>query len=606
MKHSELHIAADNSASLTLFDSLYSQLVVAIDDHDLNADHIVAQLDKETALRSIDCERLVSFYKNRSIYFQTIKSNYTKAIQSCDLGLALTQGESEECCNFKISFNKFKGINYYLLGQFETSLDHYFQAIEFINASSYDNELEKAAIFNNISIVFNKKEDSKIRKYYVNKALEIYDRKNSDAGRMKGYINLGNIATKESNFREAVSYNLKAKRINDRVKDKAFAGSIYNNLGCNYLELNELAKAEEYILKSIKIKEKHPDLHSRIIGEISLAELYIKKGEGINAIKLLEHWVDEAQDTGILVELVQIYKFLSEAYALENQHEKAYEYLCLHVEVDKQLLNSEKQRNLVEANEKFRTQLTESEAKFYKKKEKELQKYARKLEETNRELSIFAQLSAHDLKEPVRMMKINLDFLKQSTKGHLSSEQNQMLEFAVKNSNRLATSVNDILKLTKVDNSPPVFEKVNIKEIVNELEAHLQPIIFQKNVQLLCKELPNVLGDYSQFQMLFETLISHSIKYNDSAKPKIEISYLEQEKFHHFFVEDNGQGFPQEFIDEAFNMFSKPTQIKNNNEGTGIALAICKRVVERYKGSIIISNKDHGGSIVSFTIEKKS
>lgn len=541
-------------------------------------------------------------FENLGVYHYLVNSDYKEAIVWMKKALQIVAKAG--LCQKEIKLHKFIGINSYLLGDLEKAIESYFEAVKVIDRSKENFDREKAAVYNNISIVFNKPEETEIRKYYINEALELYKKIDSAHGKAMCYINLGNIASNVSDFDQALVYYNKARGLTLVPADLNLEASMLNNIGYALFSQNNFEEALIYVLEALELKKELGDPHSIIITEITLAEIYLASDNFDKGISILEDALVKAKKIEAGIEITKAYEILAKGYASKGLFEKAYKALYQMGLLKDKLFTNEKQRNLLEISQQFRAEITEREAKFYKKKERQLQQYAKKLEESNKELKMFAQLSAHDIKEPIRMININLGFLKQSLKTKLKEEEVQLLNFAYKSSTKLSHIIDDVLKLTKVDGSAAVMEEVNLNQVLTEIENHIQPTLFQRNAKIVYNELPSILADESQLYLLLENLIANAIKYNRSEQPEVHVDYKSLKSKHQFKVSDNGIGMSPSFHSKAFDVFSRRNETKNEFEGTGIGLAICKRIVERHKGSIAITQPKLGGTSFTFTLKK--
>jgi signal transduction histidine kinase len=263
---------------------------------------------------------------------------------------------------------------------------------------------------------------------------------------------------------------------------------------------------------------------------------------------------------------------------------------------------------------------TELEAEIAERKrtEEKLKAYTLKLEQSNRELQDFAFVASHDLQEPLRKIQAFGDRLKLKYGESLTAEGIDYLERMQKAAQRMQTLINDLLAFSRVTSKAQPFTPVNIinvlQEVLSDLEVHIQKV----GAQIEIGDLPTIDADPSQMRQLLQNLISNALKFrrgDETPVVKIWGCLLEnneplwtQELPPHpmcqIMVEDNGIGFDEKYLDRIFTVFQR-LHGRNEYEGTGVGLAICRKIVERHGGSITAKSVLGQGSTFIFTLPVK-
>jgi two-component system cell cycle sensor histidine kinase/response regulator CckA len=225
------------------------------------------------------------------------------------------------------------------------------------------------------------------------------------------------------------------------------------------------------------------------------------------------------------------------------------------------------------------------------------------LERSNRELEQFAYVASHDLQEPLRSIVGFLQLLQRRYGDQIDEKGRHFIEQSVKAGYRMQSLIRDLLTLSRVDTEGAVFEPTDLNPIVKNILDNLQSIIKEKNADIGCAELPNLPIDASQIQSLFQNLIMNAVKFNQSPKPMIAIGCQEHDNFYHFFVKDNGIGVSFEFRERIFVVFQR-LHTDREYPGTGLGLALCKKIVQRHGGSIWVESQPGQGSTFYFTLPK--
>jgi len=223
------------------------------------------------------------------------------------------------------------------------------------------------------------------------------------------------------------------------------------------------------------------------------------------------------------------------------------------------------------------------------------------LERSNRELEQFAYAASHDLREPLRMVATYVTLLEREYGDKLGGEAHEYVRFAVEGATRLARLVTDLLEYARIGPKTVAFEPVDCNAALAEVLAGLRASIEQNEAVVASSALPTVLGDHSLLCQVFQNLIENGIKFRSKAAPRLEISAERAGGEWHFHVTDNGLGIESRFHARIFELFQR-LHTKDSYPGTGMGLALCKKVVERHGGRIWVASKLGQGSVFSFSL----
>ena len=233
-----------------------------------------------------------------------------------------------------------------------------------------------------------------------------------------------------------------------------------------------------------------------------------------------------------------------------------------------------------------------------------LERQTRKLISANNELRQIAYVSAHDLRQPIRMVNSYLGLIRENI-GHLMSERvYQFFDFALQGGRQLDILTQDLLEYSSIGINDNV-ERVNLNSVMNEVQVELSKQIFDSNTQIILNDhMPEVQSSHIEMTHLFRHLIGNAIKYRSPDRPPaINISCQEFEAEWRLCFKDNGIGIAPESHERIFQMFQRSTSGKFQ-DGTGIGLAICKKVVDRLGGRIWVESTPGEGSTFFVTIPK--
>jgi light-regulated signal transduction histidine kinase (bacteriophytochrome) len=224
------------------------------------------------------------------------------------------------------------------------------------------------------------------------------------------------------------------------------------------------------------------------------------------------------------------------------------------------------------------------------------------LRRSNEDLQRFASVVSHDLQEPLRMVTSYMQLLERSLGADIKGEQREYLEFAIDGGRRMSELIRDLLSYSNVSSSEARCETVDLQEIVKQVKVHLRAVIEEANAQIISTGLPKLTADHSQLMQIFQNLIGNALKYRSDRPPIIHVRAMEQTTQWLISVSDNGLGIDRENCQRIFEMFRRLHD--RSIPGTGIGLAICQRVVERWGGKIWVESETGQGSTFFFTIPR--
>jgi PAS domain S-box-containing protein len=233
----------------------------------------------------------------------------------------------------------------------------------------------------------------------------------------------------------------------------------------------------------------------------------------------------------------------------------------------------------------------------------ELNKRAEELAASNSELEQFAYVASHDLQEPLRMVTGFLELLKSKYENNLDETARQYIQFSADGAERMKQLILDLLEYSRVNTSQEKHASTDISEIIYQVLDTYVCKIKTSNAIVKVSLMPSARVNKLQMTQLFQNLIGNALKYNRAEQPKIEIGFEEKCTHWQFFVKDNGIGIDPKFYERIFIIFQR-LHTKNQFSGTGIGLAICKKIVEKHEGKIWVNSTPGQGSTFYFTIKK--
>jgi PAS domain S-box-containing protein len=236
-----------------------------------------------------------------------------------------------------------------------------------------------------------------------------------------------------------------------------------------------------------------------------------------------------------------------------------------------------------------------------KKSEETLKLKLEELRRSNEELEQFAYVSSHDLQEPLRMISSYLQLLQRRYQGKLDEKADKYIFYAVDGAARMQNLINDLLEFSRVTTKAREPEPTDSELVLVQVLSNLDLFIKQNKAAVSHDPLPEVMADNTQLAQIFQNLIFNGIKFHSGGTPKILISADRKENEWLFSVQDNGIGIDPQYSEKIFEVF-KRLHKKEEYPGTGIGLAVCKKIVERHGGHIWVESELGKGSTFYFTL----
>jgi len=230
-----------------------------------------------------------------------------------------------------------------------------------------------------------------------------------------------------------------------------------------------------------------------------------------------------------------------------------------------------------------------------------LARHTNELARSNSELEHFAYVASHDLQEPLRMISNYTQLLARRYQGRFDSDADEFIGFAVDGAQRMQQLINDLLAYSRVGTKGREFEDADLESVLDGALRNLTISIQESGAVITHDPLPALRADSGQLVQLLQNLIGNALKFRGDAPPRVHISAQRTGSEWVFGVRDNGIGIDQQYADRVFIVFQR-LHTRSEYPGTGIGLAICKRVVERHGGRIWLESRPDEGTTFFFTL----
>jgi PAS domain S-box-containing protein len=239
-----------------------------------------------------------------------------------------------------------------------------------------------------------------------------------------------------------------------------------------------------------------------------------------------------------------------------------------------------------------------------KEAQNQISQLSHALKQSTEELDQFTYVTSHDLQEPLRMITGYIQLIQKNIeRGNLTS-LNEFMAFVIDGASRMQMLIADLLHLSRVTRKTVPFAAVNINDVLNVVKSHLAKNITLSKAVVSYGPMPTVMGDTFQLVGLFENLLDNALKFKSLERlPEIAISAEEKGDKYIFQIKDNGIGIDNKFHKRIFAIFQR-LHTQGEYEGTGIGLAVCKKIVERHGGEIWVESEPAKGSTFYFSIKK--
>ena len=268
-------------------------------------------------------------------------------------------------------------------------------------------------------------------------------------------------------------------------------------------------------------------------------------------------------------------------------------------DINEQTLQEEKIKNLI-IELKVLNEKLEKEVKI---RTVDLQQSNLELRRSNQDLEQFAYIASHDLQEPLRMVGNFVQLLERQYRNKIDEEGKEYIKYIVDGVNRMSKLIQNLLKYSRVGRKESALRTINLGRIVEAKLFGLKQKIEETGATVIISDMPSeVYCEPDQIGMVFYNLLTNAIKFNTIA-PKIEIGFEDKPEALMFFVKDNGIGIDRRYETKVFEIF-KRLHRREDYEGTGIGLALCKKIIARHGGKIWFESAINEGTEFYFTISK--
>ena len=233
--------------------------------------------------------------------------------------------------------------------------------------------------------------------------------------------------------------------------------------------------------------------------------------------------------------------------------------------------------------------------------ETELRRMVDEFGRSNKELEQFAYIASHDLQEPLRMVASFAQLLSTRYRGQFDSDADEFIDFIVDGATRMQSLINALLAFSRVESKGKAFTPTDTGAVLTEVVENLHVAIQENEAEITFGNMPNIMADEHQLYQVFQNLIANAIKFRGDSPPKIQIDVSRKNECWMFAVRDNGIGIDTRDYNVIFQIFQRLHE-RDQFDGTGMGLAICKKIIERHGGRLWVESCPGEGSTFYFTL----
>ncbi len=436
---------------------------------------------------------------------------------------------------------------------------------------------------------------------YLEKALSLFKEVEDNSGIGRCYNFYGSALPSDAPIEERMKYfalAIEALEIED--EDAMNMASARMNYGFGKCHLGEFDEGIA-MMKSVAEKVKGQGQAAQYgFYLFQLGEAHLMKGDFESALKFLDEAEELMLETKSKVYLTVVYSVKSAVYEQIGNLKEALHYMKKHHEETQQQLTFDRKAAVQEARLRFELEHAEKEFELLKKKNEEIEVYNQKLKQSNDELNQFAYVASHDLKEPLRMITNYTKLLERSFETPLTEDQQHYMHYIREGGHRMFSLIDSILQFSKIG-AEERLRSVDLKDVLKLTIETVKEQYPNIKVTIDAPDMPIVGADEERMTQLFQNLMTNGIKYNKNEERYIKVTSKNLGAYHLMRIEDNGIGIAEAHREKVFELFKR---LHNRNEfsGTGIGLAICKKIIKQLHGSIWIEDSSLGGTAFCFTL----
>ena len=537
----------------------------------------------------------------------------------------------------KAQISNLIGAIYRRKGDFTQAIDYYFEARHLYDG--LNNQKGVAQTINNIANIYLEQNqiDEALKSYHD--VIDIYKEVDEPVGLAAAYNNIGLVYFRKGDFELAFSNYSQALRIYENTGHKREQVFALNKLAELATERDMPQAALDYLDQAQKVNLIVKDRIQRGLSLIFTGQAYMKLNEAAKGIEYLRKGLDSVATLGAAGYTVDAYRALADAYVQIEDFENAFHFqsaliafkdslneigasdLAENVRSARLVREKEEQisaleRSQIQANYTrlgllalliglillaglgflfFRYRYKSRFARLLTQKNEEIAEQNRRLKNYSADLEQFAFIVSHNLKEPLRTIGNYTGLIEKRLEGKFSKEDSQFFGFVSQGVNHMHALLGNLLTYVGLGKGEINLEKLDMSKVIQQTIEKLSDEIEQSGAQITIQNMPVLYADKEGMCLLFYHLLSNAIKFRGEGTLEIQISYVPTNGYHLFSVTDNGIGMNEIYRNKIFEVFQR-LNASDTFPGTGIGLAICRKIAEQHNGWISVYSQPEKGS----------
>lgn len=481
------------------------------------------------------------------------------------------------------------GTVYKNMGEYTLALDNYQRSLRF--------DPENPTALANIGNLYKYLNNFGKAIEYLERSIQLYNPDVEDisikAGRL---INLATTHLENDSLDIANKLLEEAKGITEKINHKSYRALCEANIGLIRIEEKKYHEAQQLLSSSLDTFQELNNNTGEQIALHSLARIHKQSGDSAKAAEFLVMSLLLAKKIQSKNSIIHCYQELTEVYENLGDYKQALSYHKLYSEEKSKIINRNKFLKIAELETKDAVEKLEIRNRQLVQEKEEL-KYIK--EETEQ----FAYVIAHDLREPLNTIS-NFSRLLYTQEGkYLSAEGKQFYSFIESSVLNMDVMIKNLLDFARVGKTGYTEENVSLDQVLKKVKEVLAFTIREQGVRIMSTELPVLRANEALLSQLIQNIISNAIKFTEDNTSQVIIKSKPKGKFHQISIKDNGIGIPESELESVFDLFYKAKNTENY-QGSGIGLATCKKIVEKFGGKIWIESLPEQGSTFHFTLPK--
>lgn len=539
---------------------------------------------------------------------------------------------------------------YQTLGNYEMAYDYQVQALGLYEDKSDTAKIAKTHY--DIGNIFFYQDSFEEALVYYERALKYYKLLENPHMMYACFAALGGVYEHLEKIDTSLKYNFQALKLAEELAYKSGVAYATHNIGADYIHKEEYEKALTYFQQSLELKQELADKWGEAGTLRAMGYLYIQKKYYKKALAVLNECLQISKSIEAKPRVLEAYQYLALTHEAMGDYKKAFSFQTKQIALSDSLLNDktlqemsdrkvqyemdkkekQKQKELTQKdkqisslyrntflmiiglllvivwmllsrykNQKIHTSLLQQKNSEIESQNLQLVFTNQELERSNKDLEQFAYAVSHDLKEPLRMIGGYATLLDRRYKQQLDEEAHDYMGFISEAVQRMYRILGDILTYSQIEKQAHGLERVNTQVLVESIVERLNDQISPKNALIHIGRLPQITANSTQITALFQNLLNNALKFCEKKEPEIYIDCQRKPGLFVFSIQDNGIGIEAEYKNKIFQMFQR-LHNRKTYEGSGIGLAICKKIVEQHKGNIWVESIVGRGSTFYFTV----